>query len=163
MASPNADEPEWLHVHEHDPNPPPPNDDATFVICLPDGTEIQVPPAKLEQYPLTQVFDAYIVATGHGTSGPFTFGGIRLLDLVTTHMPSDMTWEYVDVISADNFGTRVRAGELLARGSGQPIILSYRVDGQTLTREQGLVRLIVPSEIDDALRQVKWITRVEVH
>lgn len=163
MASPNADEPEWLHVHEHDPNPMPPGNDPTFVIALPNGEETRIPPASLEDYPLTQVSDAYIVATGHGTSGPFTFGGIRLLDLVTNHMPSDTPWEYVDVISADNFGTRVRAGELLARGAGQPIILSYMVDGQMLTREQGLVRLIVPSEIDDALRQVKWITRVEVH
>lgn len=163
MASPQADEPEWLHVHQHDPNPAPPDDDPTFVVCLPDGTEIPVPPADLELYPLARVFDAYIVATGHGTTGPFTFGGIRLLDLVTAHMPSDISWAYVDVISADNFGTRVRAGELLAKGASQPIILSYIIDDQILTREQGLVRLIVPSEIDDALRQVKWITRVEVH
>ena len=145
------------------PNPVLPGDDPTFVVCLPDGTEIQIPPASLENYPLSQVSDAYIVATGHGTSGPFTFGGIRLLDLVTTHMPPDISWAYVDVVCADNFGTRVSAGELLAKGTAQPIILSYRVDGQPLTREQGLVRLIVPSEIDDALRQVKWITRIEVY
>lgn len=163
MVSPDAEEPEWLHAHEHDPNPAPPNVDPTFVIRLPDGTEIQVSPTDLEQYPLAQIFDAYIVATGHSTSGPFTFGGVRLLDLVTAHMPSDMSWEHVDVISADNFGTRVRAGELLAKGANQPILLSYTIDGQPLTREQGLVRLIVPSEIDDALRQVKWITRIEIH
>ncbi len=163
MVSPDAEEPEWLHGHQHDPNPAPPDDDPTFVIGLPDGTEIRVSPTALQRYPLAQVFDAYIVATGHGTTGPFTFGGVRLLDLVTTHMPPDMSWEYVDVISADNFGTRVRAGELLAKGASQPIILSYMIDDQALTRAQGLVRLIVPSEIDDALRQVKWITRVEVH
>ena len=35
-------------------------------------------------------------------------------------------------------------------------------DGQPLTRDAGLVRLIVPSETDDALRQVKWISHIEV-
>ncbi len=163
MNSPTANEPEWLHGHEHDPNPTPPGDDPTVTICLPNGAEILITPTDLERYPLTHVSDAYIISTGHGTSGPFAFSGVRLLDLVTAHIPSDMTWEYVDVICADNFGTRVRAGELLAKGTAQPIILSYKINGQPLTREQGLVRLIVPSEIDDALRQVKWITRIEVH
>jgi hypothetical protein len=32
-----------------------------------------------------------------------------------------------------------------------------------LTRAQGLVRLIVPHERDDALRQVKWVTRIIVY
>ena len=163
MTGPATDEPDWLHVHAHDPNPAPPGEDSTFVVCVPDGTEIKISPASLERYALAQVSDAYIVATGHGTSGPFTFGGVRLLDLVTTHMPPGMSWTHVDVVCADKFGTRVSAGELLAKGVAQPIILSYMLDGQPLTREQGLVRLIVPSEIDDALRQVKWITRVEVY
>jgi len=37
------------------------------------------------------------------------------------------------------------------------------MDGATLTRAQGLVRLIVPSETDDALRQVKWVGRIEIY
>jgi hypothetical protein len=41
--------------------------------------------------------------------------------------------------------------------------LSYAIDGTPLTRAQGLVRLIVPSETDDALRQVKWVQRIEVY
>jgi hypothetical protein len=32
-----------------------------------------------------------------------------------------------------------------------------------MTREQGLVRLIVPSEENDALRQVKWVARIDIH
>jgi DMSO/TMAO reductase YedYZ molybdopterin-dependent catalytic subunit len=163
MTSPTANDPEWLHGHQHDPNPSPPSDDPTFVLRLPNDVELSVPPTDLERYPLTHVSDAYIVSTGHGTSGPYTFSGVRLLDLVTAHILSEATWDYVDVICADDFGTRVRAGELLAKGTVQPIIVSYMIDGQPLTREQGLVRLIVPSEIDDALRQVKWITRIEVH
>jgi hypothetical protein len=35
-------------------------------------------------------------------------------------------------------------------------------DGQKLTRRQGLVRLIVPREKDDALRQVKWVGRIVI-
>ena len=44
-----------------------------------------------------------------------------------------------------------------------PILLAHIVNGAAMTRAQGLVRLIVPSEIDDALRQVKWVVRVELH
>jgi hypothetical protein len=36
------------------------------------------------------------------------------------------------------------------------------LDGAALTREQGLVRLIVPSERDDALRQVKWLATITI-
>jgi hypothetical protein len=31
-----------------------------------------------------------------------------------------------------------------------------------MTRKQGLVRLVVPTETDDALRQVKWIAEIRV-
>jgi hypothetical protein len=36
------------------------------------------------------------------------------------------------------------------------------MEGQPLTREQGLVRMIVPSERDDALRQVKWVGKIVI-
>ena len=42
------------------------------------------------------------------------------------------------------------------------MLLAYTLDGAPLTREQGLVRLIVPSEIDDALRQVKWLAMITI-
>ena len=52
------------------------------------------------------------------------------------------------------------AGVLYALVIG--FVLAYALDGQLLSRAQGLVRLIVPSERDDALRQVKWVREVRV-
>ena len=162
MSHTDSDEPSWIHGHAHDPNPAPPTPDPTIALIFPDGSEHAISVADLEKHPLTIVPDCYIVSTGHGTSGPFDFSGVRLSDLIQANLPSDIAWEQVDVISADNFGTRVRAGELLGAITTRPIILSYRMDGKLLTREQGLVRLIVPSETDDALRQVKWVARIEI-
>jgi DMSO/TMAO reductase YedYZ molybdopterin-dependent catalytic subunit len=105
----------------------------------------------------------YIVSTGHGTSGPFHFAGVTLPTLLAAY---DVTnWQHVDVISADNFGTRVYHREFGAEQlpNARPILLALRCNGQPLTRIQGLVRLIVPTETDDALRQVKWVMRLEVH
>jgi DMSO/TMAO reductase YedYZ molybdopterin-dependent catalytic subunit len=163
MTAQLPDDPSWVHGHAHDPHPAPPTSDPAFVLVLPDGVEMVVSPVDLERYPLTSVPECYIVSTGHGTSGPFSFGGVRLFDLLQAHLGGERAWSHVDVISADNFGTRIRAGELIGTQTTRPIILSYLIDGVPLTRAQGLVRLIVPSETDDALRQVKWVARIEVH
>ena len=160
MTHPNtADDP--LRPHSHDPNPQPPSDDPSFVFVAPDGAETIVTVADLESLPQTSVPNCYVVSTGHGTSGPFTFGGVRLLDLVQSELALDTGWSQVEVISADGFGNRVTAEELL-RANPRPIILSTKLDGQPMSREEGLVRMIVPSETDDALRQVKWVGRVVV-
>lgn len=156
------DEPTWLHGHAHEPNPQPPSPDATLIVQKPDQVEIQVEVADLQKLPLTQVDDCWIVSTGHGTSGPFTFGGARLLDLLDALLDAAETWQYATVISADGFGTRIQAKELRT-ASLRPIILAYAMNGAALTRAQGLVRLIVPSETDDALRQVKWVGRIEMY
>jgi DMSO/TMAO reductase YedYZ molybdopterin-dependent catalytic subunit len=66
------------------------------------------------------------------------------------------------VISADGFGNRIFAEELGNVEGQRPMLLATTVDGRPMTRAQGLVRLIVPSETDDALRQVKWIARIEI-
>ena len=66
------------------------------------------------------------------------------------------------MVSADGFGNRVLAREL-PQPPARPILLATHIDGQPLTRQAGLVRLIVPNETDDALRQVKWVARIEVH
>ena len=94
-------------------------------------------------------------------------------------------WRYIDLVSADGFGTRVTPADLSGEGSAahmadasaavgeittgdaahvgdRPILLAYTLDGAPLTREQGLVRLIVPSETDDALRQVKWLATIRI-
>ncbi|CAN5690252.1 hypothetical protein BH10CHL1_BH10CHL1_13750 [soil metagenome] len=155
-------EPTWLHGHAHDPNPLPPSPDSAFIVSKPDGAEIQVTLLDLQELPVTQVSECWIVSTGHGRSGPFTFAGARLLDLINQVLSSTrVTWHHVDVISADHFGTRLLSEELQA-ATTRPTLLSYGVDQVPMTRAQGLVRLIVPSETDDALRQVKWVARIEI-
>lgn len=155
-------EDDWVHGHAHDPNLLPPAGDGRFVVCTPQGEELTLSISDLAALPYTEVEECLIVSTGHGTSGPFTFGGASLADLLT-HLLREAVGHpdrrQVDVISTDGFGTRLAAVDLAA---APPILLAYRRNGQLLTRDQGLVRLIVPSERDDALRQVKWIARIEV-
>jgi len=161
MAANTHEEPTWLHGHAHEPNPQPPSPDTTLLVQKPDRAEVKVEVADLQKLPVTQVDDCWIVSTGHGTSGPFTFTGARLLDLLAHVIGDANTWHYVNVISADGFGTRIQANELRT-ATLRPILLAYAINGAALTRSQGLVRLIVPSETDDALRQVKWVERIEI-
>ena len=160
----------WVHGHAHDPNLLPPEGDGHFVVRIPSGLEIPFTTAALAQLPYSEIDGCLIVSTGHGTSGPFTFGGVLLTDLLS-HVLGQAVGQaagqaegltalrQVDVISADGFGTRLFPAHL---AGGEPILLAYRRDGQLLTRAQGLVRLVVPTERDDALRQVKWVARVEI-
>jgi DMSO/TMAO reductase YedYZ molybdopterin-dependent catalytic subunit len=54
-------------------------------------------------------------------------------------------------------------GSVAGGGVGsRPVLLAYMLDGAPLARGQGLVRLIVPSETDDALRQVKWLATITI-
>ena len=152
-------EPAWLHGHAHDPNPIAPPGDGSFDVRLPAGQRVHLPLAYLRSLPYTTVAHCFIVSTGHGTSGPFVFGGVRLADLLA-HLLAGANWQVLDVVSADGFGTRLTPGDLA--GAGQPILLAYDLDGTPLTRARGLVRLIVPSETDDALRQVKWVEHIEI-
>ena len=149
-----------LHPHSHDPNPAPPSADADFVLVLADDRRHAITPAVLAHLPAVTVADCFVVSTGHGTSGPFAFTGPRLVDFVAHFWQNE--WEQVEVISGDGFGTRVLRAELADPTVTRPIILAVKMDGAPLTRAQGLVRLIVPSETDDALRQVKWVGQVNV-
>ena len=149
-----------LKPHRHDPNLAPPSDDASFTLARPGGERRTVAVDDLRRLPRTTVPGCYIVSTGHGTSGPFAFGGVTLLQLVEHYV--DEAWSEVEVISADGFGNRVYRRELLNPDPAGPIILAYTIDGEPLARADGLVRLIVPSERDDALRQVKWVGRINV-
>ncbi len=151
-----------LRPHAHDPNPEPPSANPAFIFTDPTGRETTVTVADLEHLPRTTVPNCYIVSTGHGTSGPFLFTGVRLLDLVQHYLSPAQAWSELEVISADGFGNRVLAEELYQPDPAGPILLSYRLDGQPLSREQGLVRMIAPVEKDDALRQVKWVGRINV-
>lgn len=149
-----------LQPHAHDPNPYPPSDDPTIVLTAPDGARRALTVADLQELPQTNVSNCYIVSTGHGVSGPFTFRGVTLGDLIQ-HVVKD-EWDQVEVISADGFGNRVYRRELEDPPREGPPILATRIDDRPLSREDGLVRLIVPSERDDALRQVKWVAQINV-
>jgi hypothetical protein len=164
VSSPTFDQvPDPLRPHAHEPNPEPPTPDATFLFVGPDGTQRNLGVADLKKLPVVTITGCYIVSTGHGTSGPFEFTGVRLFDLISSHLPEGISWSQVEVTSADNFGNRVFAAELTAsEAAGRPIILAYIINRAEMTRRQGAVRMIVPSETDDALRQVKWVGRVEV-
>ena len=155
------DEPAWLHPHVHEPNPEPPTADPAILVRLPDGRQATVDVAALRSLPAVRIPDCLIVSTGHGTSGPFEFAGARLDDLLRSVLGPGQPWHHADVVSADGFGTRVYADEL-APSAARPPLLSYAVDDRPLTRAQGLVRLVVPSETDDALRQVKWVAEIRV-
>ena len=149
-----------LRPHSHEPNPEPPSADPDFTLTLPDGRTVSVTLADLRQLPATTLANCTIVSTEHGTSGPFTFAGTRLIDLVEHFV--EIGWSQVEVISADGFGNRVVAEELLQPDPVGSILLAYAIDGRLMTRREGVVRLIVPSETDDALRQVKWIGRINI-
>lgn len=158
-VSAGADGAAWLQGHAHDPNPAPPNADATLTLSRPDGQEIALTPDDLARLPQTVVAECRIASTGHPPSGPFTFGGVRLADLLAAQ--GIAAWQFADVISGDGFGTRIHAPEM--QTFDLPILLATTLDGAPLRRSQGLVRLIVPAETGDALRQVKWVARIEVH
>ena len=111
MTYPPAADP--LRPHHHEPNPTPPSLDPTFILAQPDGREIVVSVDELQRLPRTTVANCIIVSTGHGASGPFVFTGATLLDLVRRTLPPGAAWSQVEVISADGFGNRVLAAELL--------------------------------------------------
>ena len=155
-------EPDPLKPHSHDPNPEPPTADPTLKLTTPEGAQHLVTVEELQgDYTAVTIPNCYIVSTGHGTSGPFAFTGVRLLDLVQ-HYAGGHSWRQVEVVSADGFGNRVLVAELYEPDPAGPILLAYRLDNVLLTRQQGLVRMIVPSEKDDALRQVKWVDVVRI-
>jgi hypothetical protein len=149
-----------LQPHAHEPNPDPPSTDPTFTLTTPDGRVVTITLAQLRGLPPSTLPNCYIVSTGHGTSGPFAFTGAKLVDLVQTY--TETVWSQVEVVSGDGFGNRLTAEELLNPDPAGPILLAYAIDGTPMTRAQGLVRLVVPSETDDALRQVKWIGQINV-
>jgi hypothetical protein len=258
----------WVYGHTPEPNLQTPAGHGEIAVFMPSGRQRNLSVTDLAALPFTSVPNCLIVSTGHGTSGPFTFGGARLVDLLehllsedaAVNSPADApvppdraddegksqasdkgetavagrggyrgeyrdeyrnevsdqeqqtgTWRYIDLVSDDGFGTRVTPADLSSKGSSadmadastdigetntddtfagssdptgadvtpgnvagssklgdvahagdRPILLAYMLDGAPLTREQGLVRLIVPSETDDALRQVKWLATIRI-
>lgn len=153
-----ADDP--LAPHSHDPNPDPPTDDPTFIL----QTEAQawhLTPDVLRRLPRLIIPNCTILSTGHPPSGPFAFGGVPLLALIEAYA-HDVDWAKAEVVSDDGFGTRLLRDELRGEPPDRCCLLATEIEGRPLTRAEGLVRLIVPSETDDALRQVKWVARIKL-
>jgi DMSO/TMAO reductase YedYZ molybdopterin-dependent catalytic subunit len=150
-----------LRPHSHDPNPEPPSDDARFTVHWPGGERIYTS-TDLYSFPALTLSDCFIVSTGHGTSGPFTFTGVPLLTLIDSLLPDPAAWNEVAILSEDGFGVRLYRHELTLLPAHRPALLAYALDGHPLTRQHGLVRLIEPNETDDALRQVKWIAEIRI-
>lgn len=153
-----------LASHSHDPNLEPPTDDPTILLEQTDGNLVAVTVDMLARLPRRRVADCYIVSTGHGKSGPFEFSGVPLRDFARQLIGEGSSWSSLEVIAADGFGTRVFPAELFGSqpALSNPILLADTIDGRPMSRGEGLVRLIVPSETDDALRQVKWVGRIRV-
>ena len=158
MKTQNNDDP--YRPHSHEPNPRPPTEDPAFWLELPSGRRQRVGLAELQALPATKMMDCFIVSTGHGTTGPFVFDGVALLELLEAFVSE--SWTEAEVVSADGFGNRVTKRELKNPGPAGPILLAYGINGRPLTREAGLVRMIVKQEKDDALRQVKWIALIRL-
>lgn len=150
-----------LQPHAHEPNPTPPTPDATLAVLLPNGAQQYYDPQTLATLPQALVDDCFIVSTGHGTSGPFRFGGVPLAALLAAALPTATPWQQAEIWSADGFGCHVTAAEL-AQPTTRPILLCLTIDGRLLSRAEGAVRLVVPDEAADALRQVKWVQRIVV-
>lgn len=159
MSSFHTHDPLW--PHSHDPNPAPPSPEPAFSLITPDAQTYTLTPDDLSRLLQSQSQPFYIVTTSHGTAGPFVFSGVTLLELLQTCLVLPERFQ-VEAVSGDGFGTRIEGDELLRPHNNGPILLCTHRDGQPLTREQGLVRLIVPSETDDALRQVKWLKEIRI-
>lgn len=154
----HADQPEWLHGDPHEPNLTPPDGDGSFLLTA-AGCQTAVTVDRLRTLPFTEIGNCFIVSTGHGVSGPFVFGGVLLADFLAHFLPADQHWRFVDIVSVDGFGTRLTPADLAAP---RPPLLAWQIDHTAMNRKQGLVRLIVPGEVNDALRQVKWIDCIRV-
>lgn len=164
----HSSEPAWVHGHPHEPNPAPPSSDPAFTLHVHQG-QLAADPfwrcqvADLLMLAPTTVTNCYIVSTGHATSGPFAFTGVRLQTFLAHFLGAVSQWHTVDIISQDGFGTRLTYADLAQEPDARPTLLAHTLDGQPLTRDQGLVRLIVPTETEDALRQVKWVAQIVVY
>ena len=141
-----------LQPHSHNNNELPPNDDPTLTVIRPNNKRTTYTLTTLATLPQSQL--TYSFATDHGIHGPYLLSGVALRDLV-----GDAVFSEIEVVSADGFGNRIFAAEL---GEDRPILLCTHSDGQPLQRKNGLVRLVVPSEIDNALRQIKWVNLIRL-
>lgn len=150
-----------LQPHSHDNNPEPPYIDPTIIFVAPSGAKKEISLADLmADYDQTTI-PAYTYMTDHGMHGPYKLEGVGLMDLINQELGVQAEWNEVEVISADEFGNRLYRNELVP-ADHDPVLICHRSNNEQLRRIQGLVRLVVPSETDNALRQVKWVREIRV-
>lgn len=148
-----------LQPHSHANNSEPPSADPSIELSLPSGRCKQLTLTDLSAYQQTSF--SYSYQTDHGVHGPYLLSGVALRDLLQAEYASP--FREVEVWSVDRFGNRIYAAELTQSPPlTDPILLCTSSDGRPLTRANGLVRLVVPSETDNALRQVKWVAKLIV-
>ena len=145
--------------HSHESNPHPPSGDAALQVTGLGLGPLVFAVEELMDLPATEQADCYIVSTGHGTSGPFRFRGPTLSALAARCGIPD--FKSVRVTGGDGFYTILTAQEIAESHPGCTAMLALVLDGEVLTREQGLVRLIVPTEREDALKQIKWVSHID--
>ena len=151
--------PSESNPRSHIPHSHPPGKNPSLRITAPNLEPICVGIDALSALPALEQTDCYIVSTGHGTSGPFRFAGPTLAALASRCGIAE--FESVRVTSGDRFFTILTAQEVALSHPGSAVMLALYLDGHPLSREQGLVRLIVPTEKRDALKQIKWVSHLE--
>ena len=150
-----------LQPPSHDTNLQPPDNNPSIRFIDPAGQQKSISLADLMADYEPTVIPAYTYMTDHGMHGPYKLEGVALLDLIEQEIGKNGEWGEVEVISADGFGNRLYRPELSPEGE-DPVLLCHRSNEEQLRRMQGLVRLVVPSETDNALRQVKWVREIRV-
>lgn len=125
-----------------------------YLALVAEETKLSLDDLK-KNYPQS-VIEAYTYVTNHGTFGPYRLEGVSLLDLI----PESLTdWSEIKVIGADGFSNTLTRAELSE--AKEPAMLYYLRDGQALEPQHGPIRLVVPTETDNAIRQIKWVQRVK--
>ena len=151
--------PDALRPSHHHNNPLPPDDNSDILLICSDAREYSLSPQDLQALPASSLQAQYF-HTDHGRHGPYNLLGVSLLALIQLKEGVTSPWQSIELISADGFGNRVLRQELEI--SPQDFLLCYQSNGKPLTRENGLVRLVVASEQNSALRQVKWLRLIRV-
>lgn len=147
-----------LNAHSHDNNIELPDYNGRIQLIHPNGRTQTI--NDLSPYPIATI-PTYSYTTDHGRHGPYKLTGVALRDLLTTELATGTAWTQAEVISADGYGNRIWAKEL-QNNPADPILLCTHSNGRELTRQQGAIRLVVPSETDNALRQIKWVQTIRV-
>lgn len=145
-----------LQPHAHPNNDQIPSNDTTIRLLL-DGKFLRLLTLEtLATYP--QHIVTYSYTTDHGVHGPYELAGVVLDALISADTYQSL--REIEVVSADGFGNRIFVAEL--KQQTQPILLCTHSNSSQLTRQRGLIRLLVPSETDNALRQIKWVETISL-